>query len=465
VEATFLSVSQIGKLIAQRKVSPVEVLRSLLERIDRLDKSINAYITLTADKADQAALQAEKEILGGHYRGPFHGVPVAIKDIVKTKGVRTTCGSKVLAENVPEDDATIVESLKQAGAVIVGKLNMHELALGGTTINPHFGPTRNPWDLDRIPGGSSGGSGAAVASSLCFASIGTDGAGSVRIPSALCGIVGLKPTYGRVSRNGAIPFTSWSLDHVGPMTKSVEDSALMLAILSGFDPRDPTTADVPVPDYSQSLTGSVDGLKLGVPREYFTESIDQEVRESFHQAIRVMADFGARVEEVSLPHVSYALAVFWGVSLPEVAGYHGDGIEVRPQDYGADVRDIIRAGRCIPAGDYIRAQRARRVIMADFRQAFQRVDAILTPTVPFPAPTIQGELNPQTSRGLDLIRLTCPFNLTGLPAISVPCGFSAEGLPIGLQIAGRPFDEGLVLRVAHAYEQNTPWHKSHPNVD
>lgn len=462
METNLLTVSQIGKLIAEKKVSPVEVLRSLLERIDRMDKTINAYITLTADKAAEAARRAEKEILEGRYRGPFHGVPIAIKDIVNTKGVRTTCGSKVLAENVPKEDAAVVERLKEAGAVIVGKLNLHELALGGTTINPHFGPTHNPWDPDRIPGGSSGGSAAAVAGSLCFASIGADGAGSIRIPSALCGIVGLKPTYGRVSRYGVVPFTSWSLDHCGPMTKSVEDAALMLGIIAGFDPRDPSMYDVPVPDYRKALAGGVKGLKLVVPKQYFTDSIDPEVNESFQQAVRVMKDLGAQIGEVSLPHISYTLPVFWGVSLPEVACYHGQGLEERPQDYGTDVRSIIRAGRCISGGDYLRAQRARRVIAADFSEALRSADAILTPTVPFPAPTIRGESNPATSRGLDLIRLTCPFNLSGIPAITVPCGFSRAGLPIGFHIAGRPFEESMVLRVAHAYETQTPWHERRP---
>jgi aspartyl-tRNA(Asn)/glutamyl-tRNA(Gln) amidotransferase subunit A len=462
METTHLSVSQIARLIAEKKVSPVEVLRSLLERIERVDKTINAYITRTPEQAEEAARQAENEILHGRYRGPFHGVPIAIKDIVNTRGVRTTCGSKVLSDNIPDEDATVVERLKEAGAVIVGKLNLHELALGGTTINPHFGPTRNPWNTERIPGGSSGGSAAAVAGSLCFASIGADGAGSVRIPSAVCGIVGLKPTYGRVSRYGVRPFTSWSLDHVGPMTKTVEDAAVMLGVIAGFDPRDPSSSDVPVPDYRQGLTEGVKGLRLAVPKEYFTDSIDPDVNESYQQAVRIMKDLGAQIKEVSLPHISYTLPIFWGVALPEVACYSDDRLELRPADYGADVRSMIRVGRCISAGTHLRALRARRLIMADFSEAFRSADAILTPTIPFPAPTILGESNPETSRGLDLIRLTCPFNLSGIPAITVPCGFSRDGLPIGLHIASRPFEESMALRVAHAYENQTPWHERRP---
>ncbi len=466
-EICFLTIGQLAPLIQKREVSPVEVTDLLLERIREVDGRTNAFITVMADEALSAARQAEREITQGRYRGPLHGVPIGLKDLYYTRGVRTTAGSKIRAwaEFVPGEDATVVERFKEAGAVIIGKLNMHEFAAGATNENPHYGPTRNPWDLERITGGSSGGSGAAVAASLCSAAMGSDTGGSVRIPACLCGIVGLKPTFGRVSCFGVVPL-SWSLDHPGPMTRSVEDAALVMNAISGYDPRDPASADVPVPDFTEGLGLGISGMRIGIPRTFFFERIDSEVRDAVGRAIAVLSEMGAIMEEVSLPHIEYSPHLRNTISLAESAVYHGALLKDHAEELTPNVRDRLELGQLILATQYIKVQRARSIIKDDFIQALRGVDVLVTPTTAIPAPRL-GQRNVviegHEEATLDSVgRFTRPLNQAGLPACTVPCGFTSEGLPVGLQIAGRAFDEATVLRVAHAYEQATDWHPRRP---
>lgn len=354
----------------------------------------------------------------------------------------------------------MVERLKQAGAVIVGKANTHEFALG--VVTP---PTRNPWDVDRIPGGSSGGSGAAVAASLCLGALGSDTGGSIRIPAACCGIVGLKPTYGRVSRYGVLPL-SWTLDHVGPMAKTVEDAALLLRAIAGRDPRDASTLDRPVPDYTKALTGEVRGVRLGLPKEHFFELLAPEVEAGVREAIRLLERLGAQVEEVSIPHLKYQAPINTTIALAEAACYHEHYLRTRADDYNPDVRLLLEMGKFMVATDYVKAQRLRTLLRRDYDEAFQRVDVIVHPGLPVPATQVGQttvQIGDKTETVLSaMVRLNRPGNQTGLPVISVPCGFTAAGLPIGLGIAGKPFAEATVLRVAHAYEQNTAWHERRP---
>lgn len=465
----FLTIGELSKLIKKKEVSPVEVTTSFLERINQLDGQINAYITVLEDEARQSSQEAERAILSGNYLGPLHGVPIAVKDLFLTKGIRTTAGSKILADFFPKEDATVIQRLKEAGAVIIGKTNLHEFAYGSTTDNPHYGPTRNPWDMERIPGGSSGGSAAAVVASLCSGSLGSDTGGSIREPAALCGIVGIKPTYGRVSRFGVIPL-AWSLDHAGPITKDVEDSALILNAIAGRDPRDSASSDVPVPDYTRALGGEVKGLRLGIPKEYFFEEIDDEIGEHVKKAISVLQTLGVAAEEVSLPYVKYSRTLLWILVGAEASSYHEPFFRTRIEEYGRDVRANLEVAQFMLASHYLKAQRVRNILRENLLEVLKKVDVIVCPTTPVPAPKIgerdfkirMGDRETTVTGGLG--RLTCPFNLSGLPAISLPCGFTSLGLPIGLQIAGRPFDEETVLKVARAYEMNTDWHQRRPSV-
>ncbi|MBC8449268.1 MAG: aspartyl/glutamyl-tRNA amidotransferase subunit A [Chloroflexi bacterium] len=461
----FLTIAELAPLIENGDVSPVVVTQAVLERIEALDGRLNAYLTVLHDeacpepsrRAMSAAREVENAISTGGYLGPLHGVPISLKDLFWTQGVRTTAGSKILADFVPHEDAHSVARLKAAGAVIVGKTNLHEFAYGVTTINPHYGTTRNPWDAERIAGGSSGGSAAAVAAGLCTAAMGTDTGGSIRIPAALCGIVGLKPTYGRVSRHGVVPL-AWTMDHVGPMTRSVRDAALMLNVVAGHDPRDPASTNAPVPGpsaelragFTAGLDAGVRGLRLGVPQHFYFDDLDAEVEECVRVAIDVLGRLGGTIEEVALPRLEYAPAVYWPISISEAAAYHRDWLINRPQDYGDDVRERMEPGLLVPAVRYLQAQRARRLIADDFRHALREVDVLLAPTTPIPAPRLDEAGTPEVRSSL--LRLTSPANLAGLPALSVPCGFTGAGLPVGLQIIGRAFDEATVLRVGHAYE-------------
>ena len=465
---TRLSIAEAGDLFRRRALSPVELTRAYLDRIRRLDGDLLAYITVLQDEALAAAAAAEREIARGEDRGPLHGIPIALKDLVMTRGVRTTCGSRILREWVPDTDATVARRLADAGAVLLGKLNMHEFAYGPTGVNPHYGTSRNPWDRHRIPGGSSSGSGVAVAAGLCAGALGTDTGGSVRIPAALCGIVGLKPTYGRVSRAGVIPL-AWSLDHVGPMTRTVADAALLLQVLAGRDPADPSTSAMPVPDYRRALQGGVRGLRLGVPKDLFYERLDPEVRAAVAAAARSLEGLGAVVEEISLPTIQHAGPASFAIIASEAMAYHEPYLRTRAGEYGEDVRARLTTGQFVLAHQYLKAQRARQVIRADVDAVLTRVDALLLPTTPIPAPrlddreiTVDGVT--QDARWW-LIRCTRPINVTGHPALSVPCGLTAAGLPIGLQVVGRAFDEATLLRVGHAFEAVSPVRDRWPPLD
>ena len=457
-----LSLGQLSQMIQRAEVSPVEVVDATVARIDEEGEGLNAYITVCREESQQAAMDAERAIRRGDYLGPLHGVPIGLKDIVDTGGIRTTCGSKIFTDRVPEQDATIMERLKAAGAVIVGKHNLYEFACA--PHNPLYGPSRNPWDLERDTSGSSSGSAAAVAAYLCYGAIGTDTGGSIRSPASMCGIVGLKQTYGRVSRRGVFPLC-WSLDHAGPMTRTVEDAALMLQAIAGYDPKDPSTVDIPVPDYRKALTGDVKGLRAGVPKQYFFEGLEPEVEQAVRKAIQVLEGLGMAIEEVPLGHVEYALASWWGIFSPEAAAIHLPYLQGTPEDYAQPVLDMVGPGHFLPATIQVKSEQARRLIRDEMNDVFRQVDVILTPTSPIVAFKVGG-FGVLWERVTDAVRalacFTAPFNITGHPAISVPCGLSSEGLPIGFQIVGRAFDEETVLKVAHAYEQNTPWHDMSP---
>jgi aspartyl-tRNA(Asn)/glutamyl-tRNA(Gln) amidotransferase subunit A len=451
----FGTIAELGARLRRKEISPVDLTDAVLDRIAAVDGKIKAYITVTADEARNAAKAAELAILAGNYLGPLHGIPIAVKDLYYTRGIKTTAGSKILAGFVPDYDAAVVERLKGAGAVIVGKANTHEFAMN--TWTP---PTRNPWDTDRIPGGSSGGSGAAIAASECIAAVGTDTGGSIRIPSALCGVVGLKPTFGRVSRHGVVPL-AWTCDHAGPMAKTVEDAAIVLRAIAGYDARDPATVNRPVPNYVRALTGDVKGLRIGVPHEYFFDAIEPEVEDAVRKAIKTLEGLGASLHEVRFPHIGSLPIVHACIVLTEAATYHEKWLRTRADDYQPDVRFSLEWGKLFMGIDYVQAQRVRELIRQDFADVMRQVDVIAAPTVPAPASKL-GE-DPITIKGRKEglvgahIRLNRPSNHTGLPAISVSCGFTTAGLPIGLQLIGRAFDEATVLRAAHAYQMNTPW--------
>ena len=464
-ELAFTSIADLAPLIQRKEVSPVEVTRVHLDRIERLNGQFLAYLTVLKDEALAAARNAEQEIVRGRYRGPLHGIPIALKDLFAVKGVRLTCGSKILADHVADNDATVVTRLNQAGAILLGKLNMHEFAWGGTSLNPHYGTPRNPWDLTRLPGGSSGGSTVATAAGLAMGTLGTDTGGSVRIPASLSGIVGIKPTYGRVSRFGVYPLSS-SCDHVGPLGRTVADAAVLLQAIAGPDPKDPTASHVKVPDYTSALKEDVRGLRLGVPQEYFFEDVEPAVQDGVTTAVQHLSSLGAVVEEVSIPSIPHVIASSTAIIAAEAYEIHAQTLKSRSQDYGSDVRTRLLLGACIQASQYLKAQRFRTLLRQEMLDILGRVDALVTPTTLMAASKIDAPIisidNKEFFVAAHIARATRPFNMTGLPAISVPCGFTPDGLPIGLQIIGRPFEETTVLRVAHAYERSTPWHERHP---
>jgi len=463
----YLSVAELSRLIKSRQVSPVEVVKAHLARIDALEPTMNSFITLMTDQAMQNARKAEQEIQAGQYRGPLHGIPVGLKDLFYIKGIRNSSGCKIFDRFVPDFDSTIASKLKEAGAILLGKLNLHQFAYGPTGENPDYGNMHNPWNLERIPGGSSGGSASATASGQCTLAMGTDTGGSIRIPSALCGLVGLKPTYGRLSRHG-ITVLSWSQDHAGPITRTVEDCALMMNAVAGYDPCDPSSAKVPVPDFTQALTGNIKGLRVGVPKEFFEDPIDPEVEYSVRNAIELLGKLGAKVHEISWPMYHPSKAISSTILMAEATAYHSQLIQIHGSHIDAQVRLRLEAGFFISGVDYIQAQRGRRLFYHQSADLLEKVDLLVGPTVPITACKIgtrEVKIG-ETRMGVipALTQYTRPFNLNGFPAITVPCGFSKEGLPIGLQLAGRPFDEETALRVAHAYEQATEWHKKRPMI-
>jgi aspartyl-tRNA(Asn)/glutamyl-tRNA(Gln) amidotransferase subunit A len=455
-----LTLTGAARLLRARKLSSTELTRACLDRIQRLDGTLKAFITVTADLALAQARRADREIAKRAYRGPLHGIPVTLKDIYCTKGIRTTAGSKILRDFVPSADATATARLAAAGAVLVGKTNLHEFAAGVTTDNPHFGTCQNPWKLGYIPGGSSGGSAAAVAAGLGLASLGSDTGGSIRIPASFCGIVGHKPTYGLVPRTGILP-ESWSLDHGGPLTRTVADAAVVLQAIAGHDPRDPSSARVRVPNLQRALRRDLEGVRVGVPAHYYFDVIDPEVERLVRGAIDQLRKLGASVVEVKIPGVEAALDTCFVVAWAEAAHYHRRWLLTRPQDYGADVGTLLKGALLYLASDYLQAQRVRARIRHSLREVFRRVDVLVSPTAPLPATPIgrlEVSLKGRTVSVLDVgARLTCVANLTGEPACSVPCGFTRAGLPVGLMVHGPVFADAKVLRVAHAYEQACGW--------
>ena len=467
-ELCFLSISDAAGLIQSRQLSPMELTRAHIDRVERTDSTLNAFITLLSEEAVERAKTAEEEIANGEYRGALHGIPIGLKDLYFTKGIRTTVGTKILRDFVPDYDATVTEKFAHAGAILLGKLQMHEFALGATSVNPHDGPARNPWNPDRITGGSSGGSGAAVAGGQCMAALGSDTGGSIRIPGGLCGIVGLKPTFGRVSRHGVYPL-SWSLDTVGPMTRTVRDSAIVLNAIAGYDPRDPSSSNVPTEDFADGIEDGIAGLRIGIPDDFFYDVISPEVAEAVCRAAGVLSELGAEVERCSIPALNHALGISSAILVTEAAETLFDKLRDRPEDIGADVRARLRLGAVTPAVDYIKAQRARSAYNAQLDEAMQKYDLLLAPSVAVGATGIDQEFvevagNQENALSL-MSRLTRPFNLTGQPTISVPCGFTEEGMPIGMQLAGRQWHETTVLRAAHAYEQAMEWHTRRPNLN
>jgi aspartyl-tRNA(Asn)/glutamyl-tRNA(Gln) amidotransferase subunit A len=480
-----LSAHQLHEMLLRKEVTCREVTESALRRIERVEDRIHAYITRMPELAMEQAALADARFQKRE-AGPFTGIPLAIKDLICTQGVRTTCGSHILENFIPSYDATVIEKLKAAGAVFVGKANMDEFAMGSSTENSFFGPTHNPWGLTRIPGGSSGGSAAAVAADECIASLGSDTGGSIRQPAACCGIVGLKPTYGRVSRFGLVAFAS-SLDQIGPFGKDVRDVALLLNVISGHDSRDSTSVDTPVPDYTRALIDDVRSMVLGVPRECFIEGIDPEVESAVRQAIQTLEKGGARVVEVSLPHSAYALAVYYIIAPAEASSNLAryDGVkyglrakgnrdllemykETRSQGFGAEVKRRIMLGTyALSAGYYEayyrKASQVRTLIREDFQKAFSQCDVLLMPTAPTPAFKLGEKVDDPLQMYLSDI-FTIPCNLAGLPGLSLPCGFSQQGLPIGLQILANHFREEKIFRVAYTYEQNTEFHRRKPKL-
>jgi aspartyl-tRNA(Asn)/glutamyl-tRNA(Gln) amidotransferase subunit A len=466
-DLSYASIAETAPRVVRRDVSPVELTRACLERIATFDGrgGLNAFITVLADEALAQAEHTEREIAGGSYRGPLHGIPIAHKDLYYTRGVRTTAGSQVLGDFVPDEDATVVASLKQAGTILLGKLNMHEFAAGGTNDNPHYGACRNPWDLERIPGGSSGGSGAALAAGMCFGATGSDTAGSIRMPSHCCGTSGIKPTYGRVSCFGVVPL-SWSLDHPGPMARGIEDCALLLNAIAGFDRRDFASVDRPAEDFTRDLHLGVRGLRVGVPRTYFTELVQPDVERAWRAAVETLAQLGAEPVEVDFTQLGIALETGMAIVRAEMAVYHRPWYEQRLEAYGPGLRERFATGQQMPAATYIGAQRARERVRADLYAALDVADVIATPTLPVTATRIGSDQVQIGERSVNigdqLTRFTYPFNLSGFPAVSVPCGFDRDGLPIGLQLAAGPWQEALLVRVGHAYQQATDWHRRRP---
>ncbi len=465
LEICYMSAGSLSKLVENKKVSPVEIVDAHLSRIDATEPILNSFITLLADESRIAARQAEKDIQSGKYKGPLHGIPVALKDLYNTAGVRTTSGSKIFDTFIPAEDCTVASKFHQAGAILIGKLNMHPFAYGPTGENIDYGHMHNPWNPEMITGGSSGGSGSAVAAGQCTITTGSDTGGSIRIPAALCGIVGLKPTYGLVSRWG-LTALSWSLDHPGPMVRTVEDAAMTLNVMAGHDPKDIASAKVDIPDYTSALTGNVRGLRIGMPKEYFEAPLDPQVRKAVEDAISVLEGMGAEVKEVSFPLFNESQAISSTVLMSEATAFHRDLLERDGHQLYEPVRQRLEAGLFISAADYLRAQQARTLLDQQGRRLLDDVDILAGPTEPITAPEI---LAPKVLAGEQeigvvgaLTQYTRPYNINGFPAISVPCGFSNTNMPIGLQLAGKPFDEMTVLRAAHAYEQASNWHTKRP---
>ena len=464
----FLTATELGGLIKSREVSPVEATEAYLDRIEKVDGQLNAYITVCRDEALADARRAEGEIAAGGYKGPMHGIPVAVKDQFYTRGIRTTGGSNILKDLVPDEDATVVANLKQAGAVLLGKLNMSEFAMGDAFHHP-YGRPRNPWDLSRNPGTSSSGSGAATAAFLCATSLGEDTGGSIRGPAAFCGLTGIRPSWGRVSRYGVLG-ASWSMDIAGPISRTVADCAITLAAIAGYDPNDPYTWDVPVPDYLAAMTGDIRDIKVGVIHErVHTGAVDPDIRDGVVKAISVLGELGANVEEVSIPLIADSAPISAAVTAVDAVNVHRQGIRDHLDQYDHNIQIRLLTGSIMPAQAHQKAVRLREMLRRQILEALEKVDVLVMPTSSIPAsllPTKAGvNSKEEVLEGFAGRRgFTAPFNLASLPALSVGCGFTPGNLPIGLQIAGKPFDESTIFQVAHAYQQATDWHMRRPPV-
>ena len=452
-----LSISEAAELLRQKKISPVELTKACLDRIESLNPVLNAFITVTDEAAMAQARVAEDEMQRGHWRGQLHGIPIGLKDLIDTAGVLTTCGSELFADRVPTEDAEVVRRLKNAGAVVLGKQNLQEFAYGGTSASSYYGAVHNPWNLNHIAGGSSGGSAAAVAAGMCFGALGTDTGGSVREPAAFCGIVGLKPTYGRVSTRGVFPL-SWSLDHVGPICRSVRDAAIMLEAIAGYDVQDVISVDWPTEEYVNALSGKTD-RRIGVVRQPFFRNIDMAIESAMNEAIEVIRGMSSRVIEVDLPSVPT------GVQAPEVYAVHKKYYANSPELYLPWMRERLAQAATADTGAYVEDRFALERVRRTVNEVFAEVDLLITPTTPVPPITIEeaSKMAPSLA-GEVWLRNTRPFNCYGLPTISIPCGFTNSGLPLGLQIAGPRFAEGRVLAFAHAFEQATAWRQLTPTL-
>lgn len=479
-----LSISEARKLLDKKEITAKDLIDSIYGRIDALDSKVKAYVTLAKETAHEMTAASQKTI-DSSKSFSLSGIPLAIKDNMCTKGIRTTCSSKILGNFIPPYESTVTSKLKEQGYVLIGKTNLDEFAMGSSTENSGFFTTKNPWDLERIPGGSSGGSAAAVAADECLAALGSDTGGSIRQPAALCGVVGLKPTYGRVSRFGLVAFAS-SLDQIGPITKTVMDSAIIMNVISGRDKCDSTSAPVDVPDFTKKLGENIKGLKIGIPKEYFIQGIDKEILESVQNAIKKLESLGAKPVDVTLPHTAYAVATYYVLATSEASsnlarydgvkyGFRAEGkdllemyMNTRAQGFGPEVkRRIILGTYALSSGYYDayykKAQQARTLIKQDFDEAFKKVDVIVTPTSPTPAFKIGEKTDDPLQMYLSDI-FTISINLAGVPGISIPCGFTSNNLPIGLQLIGKHFDEETLLKTAYAYEQATDWHKRKPQL-
>lgn len=461
----FTPISDLAAQVASRERSALEVTRTFLSRIEAINPRVNAYTLVMGEEAERQARRIDEAIAAGRTPGPLAGVPIAIKDLIDVTGVPTTAAAHRRFHYTPERDAPLVARLRAAGGVIIGKTNLHEFAYGVTNINPHFGPVRNPWDLALIPGGSSGGSAAAVAAGLCAGALGSDTGGSIRIPSSLCGTVGLKPTYGRIPRTGVVAL-AWTLDHLGPMTRTVRDAALLLRVMAGADPGDPASVEDALPLIDQQLDGGLRGIRIGVPRRFFWEQTDPQVQGLAESALRVLVDRGATLVDRDLPHAEDLISAVAIIITVEATAYHERRLRRSLGAYGDDLQIRLLRGFFVPGTAYVLAQRARAFFTQEFTAALQGADVLVTPTTTVPARPIEEDpaAAPAVSLAMstELTRFTAPINLTGFPALSVPCGFTRGGLPVGLQIIGKPFDEGTVLRAGHAYEQATEWHTRRP---
>ncbi len=459
------TISELSGLYESGAVSPVEVVEETVRRIKRLDPALNSFVTVAEEHALERARQAAADISAGRKRGPLHGIPYAAKDLLDTRGIRTTVGSKIMADNVPDRDAAVIEKLDLAGAILIGKTGLHEWAYGITSTNPHFGPVRNPWDPERIPGGSSGGSASALAAGLCAFSLGSDTGGSIRIPAAFCGIAGLKPTFGRISRRGAFPL-GHSLDTLGPFGLCVQDTLLAYLAMAGHDPRDPASSKQAVDAPALGREPRLEGTVIGVPRGFYFEGLAPDVESAMSAALRVFEELGANLREVELPGVELANSLHRLILLAEATSVHRSRLVRRRADFGEDVRLLLDQGRFVLATDYLDAQRARREFCRSCETALSEVDALVAPAIPIPTARV-GELEIEVDGQIENVRLATTrniraLNLTGLPVLSVPCGFHRDGMPIGLQIVGRRYREDRILSIGHAYEQATTWHTQLP---